>query len=85
MVEVSAGGTTVAVCNVDGEYHAVDGSCPHRGGPLAHGALHGNVVVCPWHAWEFDCVTGCYDYDPGIKLPKYSISVEGRDVYVEVT
>ena len=33
-------------------------NCPHRGAPLAHGALHHHTIVCPWHAWEFDCRTG---------------------------
>jgi len=44
----------VAVCNVNGELFAVDNRCPHRGGPLAMGALHGTLLVCPWHGWEFD-------------------------------
>jgi nitrite reductase/ring-hydroxylating ferredoxin subunit len=58
MAEVSAAGRTYLLCNVDGELYAMDGTCPHRGAPLAHGALHEHTVVCPWHAWEFDCRTG---------------------------
>lgn len=58
MSEVSIEDTTVALCNVDDRIYAISGSCPHRGAPLAMGALHGHTVVCPWHAWEFDCRTG---------------------------
>jgi len=27
----------------------IDMTCPHRGGPLTHGACDGQRVVCPWH------------------------------------
>ncbi len=39
-------------------YRALDNICPHAGGPLAMGWLVDSVVVCPWHAWEFDIRTG---------------------------
>ncbi|HYP04738.1 MAG TPA: Rieske (2Fe-2S) protein [Bryobacteraceae bacterium] len=59
MAEVTAAdGRPYLVCNVGGEFYAVDGRCPHRGAPLAYGALHEHTVVCPWHGWEFDCRTG---------------------------
>lgn len=84
LVEVAAGDAVVAVCNYNGEFHAVDGNCPHRGGPLAQGALHGNMLVCPWHAWEFDCVTGANDYDPKIVLRKFAVTERDGDVFVDI-
>ena len=54
-MEALVGDGTYAVCNAGGEIHALDGICPHAGGPLGQGALHGTTLVCPWHAWEFDC------------------------------
>lgn len=74
----------VAVCNVDGALHAIDGICPHSGGPLGHGALHGTTLVCPYHAWGFDCVTGAGDLDDGRKLATYPVHVEGGEIWVEV-
>ena len=61
MAQVRAFGQVYAICNVDGEIFAMEGICPHRGAPLAHGALHQHTIVCPWHAWEFDCRTGSGD------------------------
>jgi nitrite reductase/ring-hydroxylating ferredoxin subunit len=81
-VEVS--GQIVALCRVGDEIHAVDGICPHNGGPLAHGALHGTTLVCPWHAWEFDCVTGEYDRNPDLLLKKFAVKVEGDEILVDV-
>lgn len=74
----------VVVCNVSGTLHAMDGMCPHRQGPLAQGALQGNMVVCPWHMWEFDCRTGEHDYNPAIKLQLYSVKTEGDDILVDL-
>jgi nitrite reductase (NADH) small subunit len=72
------------VCNVAGAFHLMDGICPHSAGPLAHGALHGHMVVCPFHAWEFDCRTGEYDRNPCVRLKTFEVSVRGTDLYVEL-
>ena len=84
MLEFRNGEQQVALCNVNGEIHALDNHCPHRGGPLAQGALHGNMVVCPWHAWEFDCTTGACDFNPAIVVSRYPVRVEGDDVLVDL-
>ena len=82
--EVRVGGEPYAICNVDGVLHAVYGVCPHSGGPLGQGALHGNMLVCPWHAWEFDCLTGRHDYNPAVMVQTIAVVVEGNTVSLEV-
>jgi len=37
---------------------ALENRCPHRGGPLAEGIVHGASVTCPLHSWVFDLATG---------------------------
>ena len=32
--------------------------CPHRGGPLSQGIVHGNAVTCPLHNWVINLETG---------------------------
>ena len=32
--------------------------CPHRGGPLSQGIVHGNCVTCPLHDWVIDLASG---------------------------
>jgi nitrite reductase/ring-hydroxylating ferredoxin subunit len=82
--EVYAGGEPFAICNVAGELHAVRGVCPHQGGPLGQGALHGNMLVCPWHAWEFDCLTGEHDYDPSITVETIPVLVQDNVVSLDI-
>ena len=57
-IERVADGRMVAIANVDGTLHAIDGLCPHQGGPLGTGELCGTVLTCPWHGWQFDVATG---------------------------
>jgi nitrite reductase/ring-hydroxylating ferredoxin subunit len=84
VTEMIAGDRPLAVCLVDGEVHAIEGTCPHRGGPLGYGALHGTTVVCPWHAWEFDCTTGRATFSDHLELAKFPVKIEGDDVLVDV-
>ena len=40
------------------EVYAMDDRCPHKGGPLSEGIVHGAKVTCPLHNWVFDLATG---------------------------
>ena len=40
------------------EVFALDDRCPHKGGPLSEGIVHGGRVTCPLHNWVFDLSTG---------------------------
>ncbi len=49
----------VAVFRTAGdEVFAVKDACPHRGGPLSQGIVHGKTVTCPLHNWRIDLATG---------------------------
>lgn len=74
----------LVLCRVEDQVYAVDGLCPHSGGPLGQGALHGRMLVCPWHAWEFDCTTGEHDRNSACRLKIYPVTVRNGDVLVEL-
>lgn len=81
---VTAAGRQIAVFNLDGQILAVDGTCPHRGGPLGEGFVSNGKVSCPWHGWTFDVKSGVSSMNPGLKIPCYPVTVEGDDVYLVV-
>ncbi len=83
--EVKVGGELYALCNAGGRVTAISGTCPHRGGPLGQGALHGNQVVCPWHAWEWDCQTGANDFNPAQRVATYKVEVQGDDILIDTS
>ncbi|MGH9777511.1 MAG: Rieske (2Fe-2S) protein [Candidatus Acidiferrales bacterium] len=82
---VQAAGQNLALFNVGGNYHAIENTCPHRGGPLAEGPVAGEVVTCPWHGSTFNIKTGAVlspPADRGVK--SFPVRVSGEDVEVEV-
>ena len=42
----------------DDAIFAMDDRCPHKGGPLSDGIVHGHKVTCPLHSWVFSLATG---------------------------
>ncbi len=44
--------------NADDEIFALRDKCPHKGGPLSQGIVHGRRVTCPLHDWKIHLDTG---------------------------
>ena len=42
----------------DDRVFALRDACPHRGGPLSQGIVHGTTVTCPLHNWKIDLASG---------------------------
>ncbi len=56
---VPAPGGDIAVFRTgDGGVFALRDACPHKGGPLSQGLVHGHSVACPLHNWNIDLATG---------------------------
>lgn len=72
----------VVVFNLDGEFHAIDDNCPHRGGPLSKGFLEGTVMYCPLHGWPFDVRSGLMPGNEEIGVPTYPILIEDGKVLI---
>ena len=81
---VSIGPHTVALCNVNGEFYAMDNTCPHRGGPLGDGTLAGPVITCPWHGWQFDVMTGQNRANAGCSIRLFETRTTGDAVEVRI-
>ena len=42
----------------DNEIFALRDRCPHKGGPLSQGIVHGKRVACPLHDWKIHLDSG---------------------------
>lgn len=42
----------------DDQVFALRDACPHKGGPLSQGIVHGTSVTCPLHNWKIDLASG---------------------------
>jgi nitrite reductase (NADH) small subunit len=67
----------------DDQVFALQDRCPHKGGPLSEGIVHGTSVTCPLHAWVFDLNTGqAQGADEGA-VATYAVKVEGGRVWLD--
>jgi len=82
--EIEHQGRVIAIFQVGNQYHAIDGICPHQGGPLAEGPLEGTCVTCPWHGWQFDVVTGKTPLGSRVKQEVFPVKREGDEIFVEL-
>ncbi|MBI5329392.1 MAG: nitrite reductase small subunit NirD [Betaproteobacteria bacterium] len=67
----------------DGIY-AVKDKCPHRGGPLSEGIVHGGLVTCPLHGFKIDLVTGEAVLPDKGCARTYAVKVEGGQVFLRL-
>jgi nitrite reductase (NADH) small subunit len=52
------GGDVAIFRTGDGQLFALVDRCPHKGGPLSQGIVHGHAVACPLHNWSISLGTG---------------------------
>ena len=53
------GGEEIAIFRTgDDRIYALVNRCPHKGGPLSQGIVHGDKVACPLHNWNISLATG---------------------------
>ena len=73
----------VALCNVEGEFHAFEDVCTHQFAHLSEGEFTDSEVKCPLHGAKFDVKTGAARSLPAVKpVPKHEVKVEDGNVYV---
>ena len=54
----TASGCIAVFRTQDDQAFALDDRCPHRGGPLSQGIVHGTAVACPLHNWVISLESG---------------------------
>jgi nitrite reductase (NADH) small subunit len=67
-----------------GDVFALRDRCPHRGGPLSQGIVHGCRVTCPLHEWVIDLKSGCATGADEGSTQTYPVRVVGDQVQVQV-
>ena len=61
---------------------AIDGVCPHVGGPLGEGFVEDGKVYCPLHGWPFDLKTGRCATNKRATVECFQTKVEDGVVFV---
>ncbi len=81
VVKTAAGCIAVFRTDAD-EVFALNDRCPHKGGPLSEGIVHGTSVTCPLHAWVFDLNSGMAQGADVGHVATYPARIEAGRVYL---
>ena len=78
-----AGGEELAVFRTgDDRVYALVNRCPHKGGPLSQGIVHGDKVACPLHDWKISLVTGEAQAPDKGCVPTIPVKVAGGRILI---
>lgn len=69
----------------DDHIFALRDQCPHRGGPLSQGIVHGHKVTCPLHNWNIDLQSGTAVAPDVGCAGVYPVRVENGVIYLSNT
>lgn len=69
----------------DTEVFATSDRCPHKGGPLHEGIVHGQNITCPLHNWVFDLNTGMAQGADAGQIATYPVRVEDGRILIDAT
>jgi len=68
----------------DNEVFALRDHCPHKGGPLSQGIVHGKRVTCPLHNWNIELTNGeAVAPDEGCAA-SYPVRLEGGRIFLSI-
>lgn len=73
---VESAGKSLALFNVDGQFYAIDDSCPHQGASLCGGRLDGRVIQCCAHGLRFSLASGYLLNSTALKVASYPVEVQ---------
>lgn len=68
----------------DNHVFAVVDRCPHKGGPLSSGLVHGHAVTCPLHSWTINLEDGQAQAPDEGCVRKIGVRVDGDRVYLNL-
>ena len=90
-------GKSFGATYINNEYKVILNVCPHEGAEICKGVINSlihssevgsfdldsdkKVVVCPWHRWEFDLLTGKSLTNTGKKIAVFETLVEDNILY----
>jgi nitrite reductase (NADH) small subunit len=63
---------------------ALEDRCPHKGGPLSQGIVHGRKVTCPMHGWNVELDSGCAVAPDEGCAREFPVRLEGGRVWLDL-
>jgi nitrite reductase (NADH) small subunit len=67
------------------DVYAIEDRCPHKGGPLSQGIVHGAHVTCPLHNWVFSLETGLAQAADEGTVRTFPLRRDGERIFMDAT
>ena len=84
IVKPTTGGDIAIFRNAENDVFALHDKCPHKGGPLSQGMVHGKTVSCPLHGWKIGLEDG-HAVAPDVgSCGKFEVKLENGNVYLAI-
>ncbi|ODV11527.1 MAG: nitrite reductase [Thiobacillus sp. 63-78] len=71
--------------NAEDNIFALEDRCPHKGGPLSQGIVHGKKVTCPLHGWNVELDSGCAAAPDEGCAREFPVRIEDGRVWLDLT
>ena len=84
VVQRATGGDIAIFRNASDEVFALHDKCPHKGGPLSQGIVHGRKVTCPLHGWNLSLEDGQAVAPDVGHCGRFEVKVEDGQVWLAV-
>ena len=84
VVKTSSGDVAV-FRTVNDEVFALRDRCPHKGGPLSQGIVHGTSVTCPLHNWVIGLDSGLAQGNDKGCVNCLPVKLVERRIFLDVT
>lgn len=83
---VRAFGREIAVFRAgDGAIFALEDCCPHKGGRLSQGIVHGHAVTCPLHNWVIGLETGAAKPPDHGCVARFPVRIEAGRIFLDLS
>ncbi|MBG6233727.1 3-phenylpropionate/trans-cinnamate dioxygenase ferredoxin subunit [Pedobacter sp. CAN_A7] len=82
--QINVSGKKLCLIKEQGEYYAVQNTCPHAGGILSGGWCRNGHLVCPIHRWEYNLKTGRGATGQGDYINTYPLEKRKDGLYIGI-
>lgn len=83
--KVKVAGEEIALFKqADNSIHAIQNSCPHKGGPLSEGIVSGEHVFCPLHDWKINVKNGVVQAPDQGCVKRYDVEIIEESIFIYI-
>ncbi|WDF53460.1 Rieske (2Fe-2S) protein [Mucilaginibacter sp. KACC 22063] len=85
ITKIEVAGKKLCVINYGGELFALASKCPHAGADLSKGWCEKGKLICPYHRYSYDLLTGRGSEGQNDFVNTYPVKVENNYIFIGIS